>query len=489
MTGPCDLIVIGAGPAGMAAAATAIQGGLRVALVDAGSGLGGQFWRQPAPSGTDPAGVTEQETAKLHHDLATFHRLRSTIQQAAFTGELQLFLNHHVWTAGRTTPGDDPRFTVRAVDRSGGPGREREHIISSRCLVLATGAYDRQLPFPGWDLPGVLTAGGLQALLKASAVPGGGRIAIGGTGPFLLPVAAGLAHSDCRVVGVFESAPLRNWFNHPVPALRNIGKLTEGAGYRWALARRKVPYRTGAMIVAAHGGARVQAVTVADLSRDGRIKPGTERRVEVDAVGVGWGFTPQLELPMAVGCSLREDTDQSMVVEVDADQRTSIRGVYVAGEACGVGGSLLAVAEGRLAGATACVDLRAACGLPEKKIRRLHATISRLRGFAAAMHDAYPIPAGWSEVLADDTIVCRCEEVPYGGVQAAVEAGATDARQVKQLARVGMGWCQGRVCGFATDCLVAELNGRHMLSQPAERPVAAPITLGALAASPSTKDQ
>ncbi|WGW11582.1 NAD(P)/FAD-dependent oxidoreductase [Saxibacter everestensis] len=509
MTKPFDLAVIGAGPAGLAAAATAVRGGLRIALIDAGSALGGQFWRQPAPvdaggprrddeaerpadgASNGPADgadhekatrampLTERETASLHHDLDTFHQLRATLRAAEATGQLALFQNHHVWTISR-----DGILSIRMVDRSAGPGNDVERIVLSRRLILATGAFDRQLPFPGWDLPGVMTAGGLQALLKANAVSAGARIAIGGTGPFLLPVAAGLAERGADVVGVFESAPVTNWSRHLRELASNPAKLIEGAHYAASFVRHRVPYRSQTMIVEAHGTDRVEAVTVARLSRGGAIRPGGRRRVAVDAVGVGWGFTPQLDLAVALGCELRADIDRSMVVSVDAEQMTSVSVVFAAGELCGVGGSQLAVREGQLAGEAVCRSLGLPPVVATRRERQIRAEIARLRRFAVAMHTAHPVPAGWSQALRADTTICRCEEVPYSAVVAACEAhGARDSRQIKQLTRAGMGWCQGRICGFAADCLAAELNGEPMTPSAAGRSVAVPVRLGALAAT------
>lgn len=491
-----DVIVVGGGPAGMAAAATAVGFGLSVALLDAGAGLGGQYWRHRAPAGgLDQTGQrTEPGARNLHHDLKTFERLESAIIEGRRAGSIRLFLSHHVWTVTNSAA-PSPLFVVRAVDRSEGPGREAERVVRAPRIILATGAYDRSLPFPGWDLPGVLTAGGLQALLKADAVAAGTRVAVGGTGPFLLPVASGLAKQGAAVVGVFESGPLRNWLRYAPALLPNLGKLAEAGGYAATMARHRIPYRHSSMIVAAHGSGRVEAITVARLTASGRPKPGSEHRIDVDAVGVGWGFAPQLDLPQALGCTLTEQVDQTPVVQIDDGQRASVPGVYVAGEGAGVGGAMLAVCEGELAGANAAADLaldkaEAAGGSEQEKgprsqdrrTRVLFRRRARLRAFADVLQRAHPIPAGWAYPLEDDTTVCRCEEISYGDVcQISQQHAASDPRQLKQLSRVGMGWCQGRVCGFAAAHLMAQLSGEPVDNTPAPRPVAAPISLGALA--------
>lgn len=328
MTEPADLVVVGAGPAGMAAAATALAGGLRVALLDSGTALGGQYWRHP-PEHARAAVPTDD----LHHGLDRYRALCRALAAHRTAGRLDLRLEHHAWSAVREGDG----FAVHAADRREAP-RETAVVLRAPRLLVATGAYDRQLPFPGWDLPGVLTAGGMQALLKGGSVAAGSRVALGGTGPFLLPVAAGLAARGVEVVAVCEAAHPRAWLRHPGPLLSNPDKWAEGAGYAATLVRHRVPVRPRTAIVAAEGGERVTSVRIASLAPDGSPRPGTERRVEVDAVGVGWGFAPQLDLLVPLGASLTDSADGNAVVAVDRGQRTTVPGLYAAGRRAGWAG-------------------------------------------------------------------------------------------------------------------------------------------------------
>ncbi|MFE0155357.1 NAD(P)/FAD-dependent oxidoreductase [Nonomuraea sp. NPDC059007] len=430
-----DLAVIGGGPAGVAGALTAALAGLRVVLLDGGPRLGGQYFRHA--HGAEPAP-------------------RFARQSHALRRRAEVLLKHQVWAVSR----EDDGFTVHAH------GTARTEVRARR-LLIATGAHDRPLPFPGWDLPGVLTAGGAQALLKGERVLAGRRIAVAGTGPFLLPVAAGLAGAGAEVAGVFEASGGLGLARHPVMAL---GKAGEAAGYAWALAARRVPYRRNHAVIAAHGEHELRAVTVARLDRDWNVL-GTEE-LECDALAVGYGFVPQIELAVQLGCRTRHDADGTPVVDVDARQRTSVPGVWAAGEPTGVGGWELSEIEGRVAG------LALAGGptgeVPGLLLRRR----ARLRAFAAALQSAYPVRPGWQSWLTRDTLICRCEEVPLSRVREAQELGATDARSIKLLARPGMGWCQGRMCGYALACLAGEPQ------QPPRRPIAQPISLGALAEPP-----
>jgi thioredoxin reductase len=346
-------------------------------------------------------------------------------------------------------------------------------VLSGRKLIIATGAYDRQLPFPGWDLPGVMAAGGVQALLKAHGVCAGDRVVVAGTGPFLLSVADTLLTGGARVVAVLEANSPAGFARHPSAVFGAADKLGEAAAYAARLARARVPYRAHHAVVEALGADQLDGVRVARLGRDGMPLAGSQFALDCDVLAVGWGFTPQLELALQLGCKVAVAADGALAVEVDATQATTVPAVWAAGEATGVGGVKLATSEGAIAG-------RAACGLAATAPMR--AARATQRRFATSMHAVHPIPAFLLAQLPEHTVVCRCEEVSAGAIAEAVsEWGASDARSVKLLARPGMGWCQGRVCGFATAHLTARLGGRDVteadLRAFAERPLAVPLSM------------
>jgi D-hydroxyproline dehydrogenase subunit alpha len=468
--------VIGAGPAGLAAAVAAASAGARVTLIDAGARVGGQFWRQ----GTDGL------SAGLHHDARTFAELSAAVERLVASGQLTYLPQHQVWSLS-TDPGAGG--CVHVVDRRD-PLAPVEVSVEWATLVLAPGAFDRPLPFPGWDLPGVMTVGAAQSLLKGGGVVVGPRVLIAGTGPFLLPVAAALADRGAQVVGVHEA-------NHPVGWLRRLpaliaqpARIGEAAGYLITLARHRVWVRNRTMVVAAHGADRLEAVTIARLDRRGRRTPRT-RRVATDVLAIGYGFSSQSELAHAAGCRLEATVGSTQAVIVDDDQTTSNPRVFAAGEITGIGGAPLAVTEGTIAGLAAArtagaptpAAARAAgaggssSATPTARRRR-----RRLRRFAAAMHAVYPVPSAWLDGIEADTVICRCEEVELAEIDRAIELGARDARTVKLLSRAGMGWCQGRECGYAVACIVSRRTGRPVdLTSGAERAVATPIPLGLVA--------
>jgi NADPH-dependent 2,4-dienoyl-CoA reductase/sulfur reductase-like enzyme len=493
MTSPADtarfsVAVIGAGPAGLAAAVHAAEQGATTTLIDSAARLGGQYWRHQKAGLDRPAGPGS--TAGLHHDVEVYQDLVRRLEILVAAGRLTVCLEHHVWSLQV----DESGCSIAAVDRRD-PDRPGELGVRAAVVVLAVGAYDRQVPFPGWDLPGVLTVGGAQALLKGSGVAVGPRVLVSGTGPFLLPVATALAAHGADVVGVHEANRGFGWLKHLPAAAAQPAKLREAGGYAYGLARYRIPLRTRSVVVAAHGQDRLEAVTVARLDRAGKVRDRTRRRIAVDVLAVGYSFTTQSELPLQAGCALAETAGATLAVATDSTQQTSNPRVFAAGETTGIGGAQLAVAEGVVAGVCAARVASQPAGQshppaqPDRLVKTVEAAIrtrDRLRRFAAAMHAVYPVPRFWLDTLEPDTVVCRCEEVTVAEIDAAIDNGARDARSVKLLSRSGMGWCQGRECGYATSCLTADRTGQALdLASGANRPVAAPISLGLLAQTPS----
>lgn len=475
-----DVAVVGAGPAGLAAAVTAAEVGLSVVLVDGANQAGGQFWRHPDDD------TLRTDEGHGQHQWRRFVRLRSRLRELEASdrsvGRIDRVAGHQVWFV---EPCGDAAYTLHLSPSHATVGAPAPERVRAGALVLCPGGYDRQLPVPGWDLPGVMAAGGVQALLKAHRTMAGHRAVVAGTGPFLLSVAQGLTDAGATVVAVCEANSVTGWARSPMGSVAVPSKAFEAAGYVRALARHRTPFRTRTVVTGVHGDDRVRSVSLGRLDRRGRLRGDTSvPDLEVDLVALGWGFTPALELVTAVGAATRVDVDESLVAEVDRWQRTSVPGVYVAGEATGVGGALLALAEGELAGLAVSCDRGR--DVASRRVRRLQWRIARGRAFAAAMHRTHPVPSGWEEWLEPHTTLCRCEEVTVQDVRTAHDLlGAADARTAKLMARPGMGWCQGRVCGFATAKLARGPRGPLTVSDltpVAKRPLAAPVSLARLAA-------
>lgn len=463
-----SVLVIGAGPAGLAAARAALQAGESVVLLDASDDVGGQYWRHL------PATRPSSNEAALHHSWQKFLDLRESISG----GRCELVTSAHVWAVDRA----GVHVLVGAAD-----GTKREQrTYDADAIVVATGAYDRVLPVPGWDLPGVFSAGGAQALAKGDRVAVGRRVVVAGAGPFLFPVAAALLQAGSKVVGVVEAScatrVASRWVTRPWEVVGARAKIPEAAQYAYALARGRVPYLSGRAVTAIHGDEHVESVTISSIDNSWSKVAGSERRLTVDAVCLGHGWTPRLEIAIALGCQLTA----RRFVGIDERQRTSVPTVYAAGEITGIGGADLALAEGEIAG-----HMAAGGSLDDEVLRDSRARRATWRRFAARLDAAHAIGAQWPTWLTPETLVCRCEEVTVERLRTVSElTESAGLRSLKLTSRAGLGICQGRVCGRTIEELCSSWIDGGLLddSTTDRRPVSLPVRLGELGGRESSRD-
>ncbi len=425
------IAVIGAGPAGLSAAATAAERGEKVLLIDSSPRLGGQYWRHLPSNWNDDR--------SLHYD---FSKAQALFDRVLTNPLITRHSNAHVWQAEK----NDGVFTLFVV-RDG----VEEKVIADK-VILATGAYDRSIPFPGWTLPGVMTPGAAQAMLKSHGVLVGKRVVVAGTGPFILPVAAGLADSGAEIVGLYEANNPIRWLLNLHGFILNPSKIAEALYYMKKLRKHRISIRFGKSVDSTSKG----FATV------------NGKRVDCDVVAVGWGFVPDLSLAGILGAQLKVDGDGTVVVAVDSHQETSVPGLFAAGESTGIGGSTLSMIEGVIAAGG------------KGKFARWRAQV-----FARGLQRVYPVPTNWQAKLNDQTIICRCEEVTLGDICSSVdELGAENGRTAKLFTRAGMGLCQGRVCGRNVSEIVAAKRAEKVHDSErmggAQRPTAGPISLGEL---------
>lgn len=393
-----EVVVIGAGPAGIAAATAAAQHGRSTIVLDDNPAAGGQIWR-----GAEDA-QSKGDDAK-----------RKALAALQSSG-VEMLLGRRVVDAPR--PGI-LRVVVETAD-----GAMPESIAWDR-LILATGARELFLPFPGWTLPGVFGAGGLQALVKGGFSVEGKRVVIAGTGPLLLAVGTHLRQYGAKVVCIAEQASMGQLLPFALSLWSSPGKLLEGARYRAVLG--SVPYRTGCWPVSVEGDTSVRAVQLTDGKRTWS-EP-------CDLLACGFHLVPNTELAALLGCKFRGD-----FVEVDRQQQTNVANVFCVGEPTSIGGLDAALVQGEIAGLVAADEITKASALFERRDGQL--------AFARGLKSAFRLRSELSSLAAPDTIVCRCEDVRYSQLQR-----RTSWTEAKLATRCGMGPCQGRICGPAVQTL------------------------------------
>jgi D-hydroxyproline dehydrogenase subunit alpha len=408
-----DVVVVGAGPAGIAAAAAASESGARVALIDDNPAPGGQIWRGGASTAHGP------EARRWLDRLA---KSGVTVMAGA-----RVFYAHN----GALEAESDDSLCQLLYGK----------------LVLATGARELFLPFPGWTLPNVFGAGGLQALVKSGLPVKGKRVVVAGTGPLLLAVAAYLRERGAEVLCICEQAPFRRLSAFTLAMASFPQKLVEAAELRFR--SRPAPYLTSSWPVAAFGQGRLQSVQISDHDRI--------REMDCDFLACGFHLVPNLELARALGCRLMDGA-----VEVSEFQETSQQGVYCAGEATGIGGLELSIVEGQIAGYAAAGRGRSA--------KQLLARRARFRKVAKAMKKGFALRPELATLAKSDTLLCRCEDISFADAQK-----YPSWRAAKLHSRCGMGPCQGRVCGAAAEFLFG-------WTMDSSRPPIFPVRCSSLAA-------
>ncbi|MEJ2640085.1 MAG: FAD-dependent oxidoreductase [Desulfosarcinaceae bacterium] len=427
------VIIVGSGIAGLAAADLLSAHGLRVLVVDDNACSGGQLLRQPI-YGKKPNSGFEPDRIK---------RRGSRLSTALKHSRVEMLQNAQVL-------GIYPENTLLV---EAPPGRVSEY--GARAVVLTTGARERQVPFKGWTLPGVISTGGAQILMKGSGILPGAKPLIAGCGPLLFVVAAEILAKGGKVMGILDLSSAAKKLNvfGAGPAIGS--KLLEGALCLARLAAARVPLWQRRRVVEARGSRCLEAVVAARVDARGRVRPGTERVYPVDTLAMGHGFAPNIELPLQAGCRVRyADAAGGWHVAVNAAMQTSVAGIHAVGETTGIGGGGKSLVEGRLA---AWHILKAMGRVKPAAHRRHVATLERRRR--------------------------RCEEIRLGEIRRAMGNGFTTLDGLKRATRCGMGLCQGRTCGPILIDLLRHV-GRgcpEVIGPPSSRAPVKTVTLGALA--------
>ena len=460
-----DVAIVGAGPAGLAAAATAAHHGLAAVLLDEQPGPGGQIYRAIASTPVGHRRVLGEEYER-GMALVAASRASSCTQVPGAV----------VWSVTRE-PGD-PQYYEIGISVAGNAS-----LFRARTVILATGALERPCPIPGWTLPGVMTAGAAQALLKASAQVPRGKTILAGSGPLLYLLARQYAAAGVSIAALVDTTPqwrLLRAMRHVLP-FATSSYFAKGVGLVRA-ARASAPVFRHAFALEAEGGDRVRRLRFRT--------PNRLRMLDCDTLLLHQGVVPNVNLAMAIGCEHRwDDIGRCMQPQVDAWGATSVERVWIAGDGAGIAGAQAAEHSGTLAAldvahAVEAIDEGLRDKLASAHRRRLQQLTSPRRFF-----DVLFAPARAFRVPADETIVCRCEEVTARQVRDAVAQGCTGPNQVKAFVRCGMGRCQGRLCGLTVTEIIADARGvaPRRVGYYRMRFPAKPLTLGELASMPQSE--
>ncbi|MEQ7921335.1 NAD(P)/FAD-dependent oxidoreductase [Xanthomonas sp. WHRI 1810A] len=425
-----DLIVLGAGPAGINAALAASGAGLSVAIVDENGAAGGQVYRAPAVF--DASDDSPEATAG--------HALRAALDKSA----VKTYFGYSAWAVTAD-------FQVDAVGPAG------PICIRSTALIVAAGTTERVVPFEGWTTPGVIGLAAATILLKSQKVLPGKTTLVAGCGPLLAAVAAGILKAGGTVAGIADLASPADWARATPALLSRPDILRQGVKWALAIRRARVPLHTRHTLVSVvPDGPQLRAV-LAPCDSAGRPVAGAHKSLLVDCVTVGHGLTPSTDITRLLRAEHHYSrASGGWVAKTDAYGLTSRERLYVVGDGAGIAGAAAAAHHGALAGLACALfqlpDRSAQLGAALKTTQTLHARSAR---FGRSMARLMALRPGHVDSISPDTIVCRCEDVTRAEIDAACDAGARDVNQLKAWTRCGMGPCQGRTCGDVAAEIVA----------------------------------
>lgn len=419
------VVIVGAGPAGISAARTLLDHGITPCLVDESVRGGGQIYRR------QPVGF--QRTAKQIYgfEATKAQAVHSTLD--ALTPLIDYRPQTLVWNA------EDGRLDML--------NNGRAESVEYAQVIVATGATDRILPVPGWTLPGVYSLGAAQIALKYQGCAIGERVAFCGSGPLLYLVAYQYAKAGAKVVAVLDSAPFSAQCRALPALLGQPATLAKGVYYRAWLSAHGIPVYQGATLGQIDGEQRVSGIRWGDQT------------LACDAVAFAHALRSETQLADLLGCEFAWSAlNRAWLPQRDCAGRSSVSGVYLAGDGAGIMGADAAHMAGERAALAVLEDSGSA--IDPRRPAALEQQLAGIQRFRHGLETAFPFPEQWAAQAPDELIVCRCEEVSAGDVRAVVDEGHWEINRVKAHCRVGMGRCQGRMCGLAAAEIVAERSGR-----------------------------
>ncbi len=443
-----EIAVIGAGPAGIAAAVSAAEAGARVTLIDENPRPGGQYYKQCTERWLQRSVPAERsgERSLLAENIQHGRELIAGLNNPKIT----FCANTLVWNI-------TPDQTLDLYTPEGGSRLQAKRII------LASGAYERLVPFEGWTLPGVTTVGAAQLALKGQGLLVGQKILLCGTGPLLSLAAAQLLDVGAQIAGIVELHSRAEFFGGGLKLFGQWSKLGQGMAQQKQLLDAGVPIKFGCAVTRALGDSQIEGAVIAKVDGGGRFVAGSEETIAADTICMNYGFIPATELARLAGCEQFFDshfdafaTKTNRIASDSDDLETSVRGIFAAGEVRGIGGVEVALLEGKIAGEAAARQLGYA---PQTNRHELVKEWQKARAAFDAVSGMFAVKPGLFANVPDDVLVCRCEEIRAGEIRNAARAGAQQLNALKTWNRCGMGRCQGRICGPIAAQIIAQEIG------------------------------
>ena len=438
-----DLVVLGAGPAGVAAANVASKEGAEVVIIDENSSAGGQIYRAP-PNEFQPQNSFKSD------EFREGEKQRNILKNS----NVKALFKHRVWSVSSDL----------VVSTVGPNGLSSWH---ARSLIIANGALERIIPFPGWTIPGVIGLAASTILLKSQYVLPGQSTVVAGCGPLLIAVANGIIKSGGKVSAIIDLNSKSDWIKAFPRLLSRPDQLFKGMSWFANIMKAGIKLYGGHAVTNTKQVDNVLRISIAPINSAGSILDSKNQKiVEGDCLAIGHGLFPSTEITRLLKAKhIYDPYKGGWVPLIDDDFRSSIPGVYIAGDATGISGAFSAVQKGRIAGMAAVRDLNVMSSQKYKaKIKSELIILKKNENFGKAAVRLMKFRPELIQTITSETIVCRCEDVFRSEIDEAIESGARDLNQLKAWTRCGMGPCQGRTCSEAIEAILASKVGSRELA-------------------------
>jgi NADPH-dependent 2,4-dienoyl-CoA reductase/sulfur reductase-like enzyme len=457
-------VIVGAGPAGLGAAVELARRGIEPVVLDENPVVGGQIYKSPA-GGVAPAGLSLRLASYQIGQalLEEVRALQATIQHLPGACVIGLFENLGItYSIGGSV-----------------------HSLHADTLLLAPGALDRVIPFPGWCTPGVITVGGLQSLLKHHGILPGKRVVLAGSGLLTLLVAVQMTVAGYPPTVVVEATAWSDLLQALADLWQAPSMLWEGLYLLRLLRQSGVRVLRHTVVLRASGTEQIESVEIAPVDHNWHPDRSKTATIQTDCLAIGFGLVPEVSLPRLAGAACDYRTELGgWVPRYSSDMETTRPGIFVAGDGCGMRGAEIAQLQGRLAGIAMAERLGAWRRSEDRAAkRRLQESIAHHSLVRRGLDQAFRVRPGVYDIIDDDTLLCRCEEITWRQTREWLDRGITSPTQLKMATRIGMGRCQGRFCGpNLRDILARQLGERADLDDSlTARPPIKPVSLETLA--------